>query len=201
MAKKGKKVSSLILQIILGIVFVLVLHLGLLCLIDNMSPKNIKVEKTDSIPIIWDLPEIKEEFNAKDKPQKDEQKSQENKDQNPEVDMASELMKVMQDDIYKSPPVQSSIEEPYSPSQIQNQEMPINDFFEKSESTQNFTPPENWGKLQSTIMEGNPTNVQQKNNRIGDKSQPVLNGGDFFNGLQGYDNLETNFDFLPSKDS
>mgnify|MGYP001309951023 CR=1 FL=1 len=197
---KRKNLSSLLLQIILGVVFVTVLHLGILCVIDSKKV-TVNNKSKENIPIIWDLPVIKEEFSNNTLPKNVEENKDENKAEKPEVDMASELMKVMQEDIYKSPPVQSSIEEPYSPSQINNQEMPISEFFEKPESNQNFTPPENWGKLQSSIMEGNPNNVQQKNNRIGDKSQPVLNGGNFFNGLQGYDNLETNFDFLPSKDS
>ena len=45
-------------------------------------------------------------------------------------------------------------------------------------------------------MEGEKTS-QSSSNRVNGINEKVINGGNFLNGLQAYDNLETNFDFLP----
>tara|TARA_A100001011_G_C14209921_1_gene799425 strand:+ start:6 stop:575 length:570 start_codon:yes stop_codon:yes gene_type:complete len=188
----------LFFQIALTAAFIFVLHLAILCILKKQQINySSPTTKKKQIPIIWNLKTPQDDKNGGGGTADDYDKIQDN------VDMAKELMKVMEDDIYQPPttnsnlPIQLNIESPYSPNPISDQSMPVESFF-KDEKSPNFVPPEEWGVRQKTIMEGSLT-TQSKSNRMG-KDEKVINGGDFFKGLQGYDNFETSFDFLPKKE-
>ena len=179
--------SNFLMYIILVLLIIVILHMSLLCIINKQEHfENRKIEPT----IVWNLPPQKCVENITVVEQVPEISEQ--------IDMASELMKVLDDDnIY-----QQNQPDPINSEGLQKKSMDIEDnleidkFFTQQQDLPVFKAPKEWGKNQKTIMEG-PNTIQSSNNRVGSRKDNVLHGGEFMTGLQGFDNLETNFDFLP----